>query len=156
MILYSLVSSPSPSKTSLNSSRIALLGDDIVSERTSQSCKVTIPSMILVLSDTMGWYSPLITLKVNVCVLHLYSKIYLSCPVKDLYNLIGSKLHSDPVSTRNRTWFPDFLVLTNMSTNALLTLGRESSSTVQISYDSSFSESSSPTVATNLVRQRDW
>ena len=156
MILYSLVSSPSPSKTSLNSSRIALLGDDIVSERTSQSCKVTIPSMILVLSDTMGWYSPSITLKVNVCVLHLYLKIYLSCPVKDLYNLIGSKLHSDPVSTRNRTWFPDFLVLTNMSTNALLTLGRESSSTVQISYDSSFSESSSPTVATSLVRQRDW
>ena len=54
MILYSPVSSASPSKTSLNSSRIALLGDDIVSERTSQSCNVTIPSAILVLSDKMG------------------------------------------------------------------------------------------------------
>ena len=53
-ILYCPVSSASPSKTSLNSSRIALLGDDIVSERTSQSCKVTIPSAILVLSDKMG------------------------------------------------------------------------------------------------------
>ena len=71
IILYSPGSSPSPSKTSLNSSRIALLCDDIVSERTSESCNKTIPNAILMLSDKMGWYSPSITLNVNVCVLRL-------------------------------------------------------------------------------------